>query len=341
MKRPTMKDVAKAAGVSVMTVSYALRRHPRISAETTARIVKISNDLGYAPHPLVSALISEIRTNRAVKSSPIIAYISSYSQRDTWWNLPLQRAYYDGAVARCHELGFTLELFELSKYGMSGKKLSEVMRYRKVCGQIIGPVPHVGMTLDLDWDFFPSVAFGYSMPSPPIHRVTVNHHQSINLVLSKLTSLGYKRIGAGTSTSVSRRIGGTFLSGMDAYHREIPRSQRIPVLLNIPRSPEKLSEWIHKYKPDVFIDHMPQAYGKLLNQVGIKFPDDIAYVSLSWNTNTPQLAGLSQNSFQVGETAVDVLNQLILSNRKGVPPLQTYTLVNGSWIDGPSAPNKA
>jgi LacI family transcriptional regulator, gluconate utilization system Gnt-I transcriptional repressor len=49
MQRIKMQDVAKAAGVSTMTVSRALRRDGRIAPATRRRILKIVHDLGYVP----------------------------------------------------------------------------------------------------------------------------------------------------------------------------------------------------------------------------------------------------------------------------------------------------
>ena len=48
-KRPTLQDVAQAAGVSVMTVSRALRGSPRVTDETRARIAIEAERIGYRP----------------------------------------------------------------------------------------------------------------------------------------------------------------------------------------------------------------------------------------------------------------------------------------------------
>ena len=44
-----LKDIAQLAGVSVMTVSKALREEPDVSAATRARIKKMALDMGYVP----------------------------------------------------------------------------------------------------------------------------------------------------------------------------------------------------------------------------------------------------------------------------------------------------
>jgi LacI family gluconate utilization system Gnt-I transcriptional repressor len=55
----TITDVAKAAGVSNMTVSKVMRGTGRIAAETRARVTRIADELGYVPNRLAGALSSQ------------------------------------------------------------------------------------------------------------------------------------------------------------------------------------------------------------------------------------------------------------------------------------------
>src|SRR3954454_11551795 len=56
-RRPTMAQVARAAGVSVMTVSYAYSRPDRVSADAAAKVRAAAADLGYpGPHPAARSL---------------------------------------------------------------------------------------------------------------------------------------------------------------------------------------------------------------------------------------------------------------------------------------------
>ncbi|MEV4705243.1 LacI family DNA-binding transcriptional regulator [Actinoplanes sp. NPDC049316] len=59
---PTISDVARAAGVSMSTVSYVLSGRRPISAETSARVKAAIAELGYHPHAGARALASS-RTN--------------------------------------------------------------------------------------------------------------------------------------------------------------------------------------------------------------------------------------------------------------------------------------
>src|SRR4051794_2658593 len=51
-RRPTMTDVARAAGVSAMTVSYVYSRPERVAEATAAKVQRAAKRLGYpGPHP--------------------------------------------------------------------------------------------------------------------------------------------------------------------------------------------------------------------------------------------------------------------------------------------------
>lgn len=56
-RRPTMSDVARAAGVSAMTVSYTYSQPARVSAEAAAKVRAAAQQLGYpGPHPAARSL---------------------------------------------------------------------------------------------------------------------------------------------------------------------------------------------------------------------------------------------------------------------------------------------
>ncbi|MGA5097124.1 LacI family DNA-binding transcriptional regulator [Streptomyces lavendulocolor] len=50
MKRPTMADIARRAGVSKVAVSYALNGRPGVSEETRATVKAIAEELGWRPN---------------------------------------------------------------------------------------------------------------------------------------------------------------------------------------------------------------------------------------------------------------------------------------------------
>ena len=63
MKRPTIKDVARAAGCSLSTVSLVINKRGYVSEETRTRILRVVDDLGYYPTRSARGLASKTSGN--------------------------------------------------------------------------------------------------------------------------------------------------------------------------------------------------------------------------------------------------------------------------------------
>jgi DNA-binding LacI/PurR family transcriptional regulator len=61
IRRPTIADVAQAAGVSKTAVSFAFNRPDRLASDTAVRIRSVAEALGYRPHP-VARMLTQGRT---------------------------------------------------------------------------------------------------------------------------------------------------------------------------------------------------------------------------------------------------------------------------------------
>ena len=62
MKNVTLKDVAKAAGVSYATVSRALSGSSQIGSETRERVLKLCDEMGYTTNFVARSMVTK-RTN--------------------------------------------------------------------------------------------------------------------------------------------------------------------------------------------------------------------------------------------------------------------------------------
>ncbi|MFF5778806.1 LacI family DNA-binding transcriptional regulator [Streptomyces virginiae] len=58
-RRPTIKDIARQAGVSESAVSFALNGRPGVSQDTRARIRRVAEELGWQPNSAARALSGE------------------------------------------------------------------------------------------------------------------------------------------------------------------------------------------------------------------------------------------------------------------------------------------
>jgi LacI family gluconate utilization system Gnt-I transcriptional repressor len=94
-----MRDVAKRAGVSTMTVSRALRGTAKVSNETRERILSVVREMGYLPNTLASSLSS----NRSTTIGLIVPSIdnSIYTQTIKALSDVLRRSGYQLMIAEC------------------------------------------------------------------------------------------------------------------------------------------------------------------------------------------------------------------------------------------------
>ena len=102
----TFRQIAKASGLAIATVSYALRNHPKIPAATIARVQATAEKMGYRPNPRVAALMAHIRGARPVATGERIAFIW-LARKEPYLRM------HDGARRRAQQLGYELEDFAL------------------------------------------------------------------------------------------------------------------------------------------------------------------------------------------------------------------------------------
>ncbi len=335
MKKPTIRDVAKAAGVSPMTVSYALRRHPKIPHDTAERIRKIAGELNYTPNPLLASLLTEVRARRKIQGGMVIGYL--VFDRSTIEKAGKPK--YTGALTRARELGFDMEVFELPPK-IPGRRLTEVLLYRKVCGLICPAMPQPNMTLDIDLSLFPVVTTGHGLAHPRLHRVTISHYHSILTCMNRLRELGYRRIGLAFNSITNEKFDGLPVAGFDAFQRSIPAGEHVPLLMSDPKGDfPDFRPWYGKYRPDALL-HTGAALQRWPQELGLRVPEDLAVATLFRQPDETRYAGLDANSFQIGYTTMDVLAQQIYTHQCGAPADPMLVLLKGKWVDGPSAPGK-
>lgn len=87
MKRTTIKDVAKLAGVSTSTVSLVLNEKPvPISAATRAAVLEAANTLNYRPNQLAVGLVTSKSNSIGLiipdNSNPFFASLSNYIEKE-------------------------------------------------------------------------------------------------------------------------------------------------------------------------------------------------------------------------------------------------------------------
>ncbi len=222
-----MKDVAAATGFAPATVSLALRNHHSLPLATRAKIVSAARRLGYRPNPLVSALMTTLRSKRPVDRHTVLALVTAHPPGEPWRSQRTFAEMSTGAEKRAAELGYRLQEFSLRTPGMTPGRFAQMRRTRNIHGLLINPLPHHQKTLPFDLQDFAVVGLGASVSSPLIERVSNDHFQSALLAVKKCQALGYRRIGFVISQEMSERLEDRWLSGCRRVRRSTAASSPV------------------------------------------------------------------------------------------------------------------
>ncbi len=180
-----IKDVAKAANVSIATVSYVLNDSAPVSEETRARVLEAIKQLGYRPNSTAR--------NLKANETRLIGY-AWHNVEQGQMNAILDRFIYQ--MARAVEAhGYHLLTFAPAAYDPTAT-YDELIRTSRVDGFIVAETdnndPRLRRLMALD---FPFVAFGRANPDWDFPYVDVDGRIGIRCVTEHLLALGHRRIG--------------------------------------------------------------------------------------------------------------------------------------------------
>ena len=333
-KKPvTLAEIAKRAGVSVMTVSRALRKQSNISPETQKKIQDIADQLGYRPNPLVSALMTYRRSAKPVQAHVSIGFITNFPTRDGWKVSKLYQEFFQGVSESADRHGYGVETFWLREPGMTMERLTQILLTRSIHGLVIAPLPAAHGDLELPWDHFCAVTFGYSLTTPPLHRAVNHQFRSMRLAMRELRKLGYQRLGLALPSSLNERVDRQWVASFLVEQLHFDHSVPLFVPEDDDWKFETFRKWFETQKPDAVISHEEVALD-WLKRIGVHVPDDIGFVHLNCTDQSGQFAGIYQNGPTVGSAAVDFLIGMIHRNERGVPALPHSLLIEGTWVPG-------
>ncbi len=336
--RPSCKTIAKEAGVSRMTVSMALRNHPRVAPETRERIKKIAAEQGYTPDPNLTELMRYLRKRDISKEEPVLAILNGVKR-------PLSKLrkqallIRQGAKERAEELGFKIEDFWLHEPGMRMQRIVQILRTRGIRGIVVLPVESLEDVFSLPQEDFVGVATCAVAAKLGYNQVHPHFYQSMHVGISTLSEKGFKRIGFCVTESQDERSNHLFQSYLLWYQNTIPEEERIPALKRKTISPEDLESWARKYEPDVIISPNIDHY-HWLQEAGFEIPNDLSFAALGPAMEEEgEIAQVQIGYRKIGSTAIDILKTKLANEHLGPSDSPAVTLIRGKWVDGASAPN--
>ena len=340
-KPPTLRDLAAKTGLSVGTISLSLRHHPSIPAATRQRVLDAAKAVGYQPNALVNALMAQVRQRARLRpTGEVVTFLTSYETEDSWKrNTPSLVSQYEGAQQRARELGFDLQPMWLGALGGQSRQAARILRARGVRGSLLAPLGVDHAVLELDWSDHTVIGIGYSFRQVALSR-SAHHNLSIILACySNLRKLGYRRIGMVMQKEADTRVHHSWISGYLGSQHVYGGEAIPPLMLEATDNlvPGAFDDWLDRSRPDAIISGWSTRFLERLSDRGLKVPADIGYATLDLGEDRiGTLAGVLQDNRNVGAAAMDLLAGQLFRNEIGIPPIPKVTMIEGTWMDGPT-----
>jgi DNA-binding LacI/PurR family transcriptional regulator len=302
----SIEDVARRAGVSIATVSRALRGLPDVAAATRDRVLEAASELDYVASPFAARLAS----GRTATVGVVVPFVNRWFFAEV----------IDGVEAALRTSGFDLLLYNLGD--TEGRaRFFDVMPIRKrVDGVLIA-----SLVLD-DAEFAALAALSIpvgllGLDRPGFLSTRIDDVAGARTAVRHLLELGHRRIGliGGDTddpmrfTPPLRRRDGYRDALRDAGIEPDPALEVLGYftidgggeaaerLLALPERPTAL-----------FAESDEMAYGAMraIRRAGLRVPEDVAVIGFDDHVNA-ELMDLSTIRQPVAEQAVDITTRLL------------------------------
>jgi LacI family transcriptional regulator len=314
----TIKDIAKALGLSTSTVSRALRGSHEISSDTKKLVIEYAEQFNYRPNPI--ALSLKERRSRSI--GVVVCEIANnfFSQAINGIESIAYNRGYHVIISQSHE-SYDREIVNV-----------EHLASRSVDGLLVSlsaETDKVDHFKNLHDKGFPIVFFDRVTDEIETHKVVADNYKGAYDATQHLVDAGYKKIAHLTSAShlsISKeRLDGYKTALLDnkiaineSYIKNCNHGGMIYKELE-----DAVKSLVNlKDKPEAIFsagDRLTVSCLAALNAIGLKVPDDIALVGFS-NTPliellNPSLTSVTQPAFEMGQKATELLINLIESKR--------------------------
>lgn len=307
----TMRDVAKAAGVSRMTVSRALRKDSPVSRETRERILKVVREMNYVPDQMAGSLSTK-------RSGFVAALVPSLNN--------LHFAQTIQALTESLEASGRQILLGHTDYSHEREeRLVEDMLKRRPEAIVLSYDGHTDRTLSLLGDAGIPVIELWERPNGPIgHTIGFSNRVAAAQMTRALIGRGYRNIVfLGEDDDAWTRGGARRQGFLDAMQAEGLSTHRLMRLGKPPLSIEDgagAAKVLLQRFPDadcVFCVSDAPAFGlqTALAAQGKSVPDDIGVAGFGnfevSRFATPTITTVTVDPLTIGRLAGELINRLL------------------------------
>ena len=319
--RPTIKEVASAAGVSTQTISRVINERPDVSPETRKRVQEVIKRLGYRPSALARSLIRQRSYTLGVVTAGL-RYIG-----------PSQAL--SGIAAAAEEAGYSLLLKELSHFDENDiEPIFQALLSRHVDG-IIWAVPEIGenhcwvkeLALDLD---VPLVYLTME-PQKDISVVAIDNYLGGQMAMSHLLGQGYRKIGHISGPMdwwEARQRMAAWKDALNDAGLEARDTYWVEGNWSSASGAQAIEKLFDQYADmdSIFVanDQMALSVIQFASQKGLRIPEDIGVVGFDNIPESayfwPPLTTIQQNQYEIAQVAVGEIIKIIESAWQELEP---------------------
>ena len=315
-----LKDMARHLGVSVMTVSKALRDAPDVSAATKSRIKSLAHQMGYVPDSSAQGL----RTKTTKLFGLVIPSITN----------PIFARIVVAIEDRAHELGYDVLLAHSLNQPEREENCIRRFLSRRVDGLFISPVYRFEAEARIYQEVLarqtptvllgPPAAFCKSFPSIEIEELIASYNATQHLL-----KLGHKRIayltGPATAPWAHERFEGYRRAlreaGLDVDDKLVFQAGST-IEDGTKAALQMLNESCDATAVQAVSDMVAIGCAETLLAQGLKIPEDISIVGFGNILTTEHfrvpMTTIRQPKFRLGIAAVEMMMSLI--HRERVQP---------------------
>jgi LacI family transcriptional regulator len=311
-KRPTIRQVAEASGVSTQTVSRVINNHPDVADNTRKRVKNVIKEIGYQPSAIARSLIR----NRSYTLGVLTAGLKYIGPNRTL----------NGITTTAEEVGYSLLLKELPHYNANDiEPIINEFISRHVDG-IIWAAPEIGdnraWVEDFSNDLNIPFVFLTMAPREGLSIISVDNYYGGQLAMSHLIENSYEHIAHISGPMEWWEAQERFKAWKDGVHEAgQDDSERCWSEGNwSSASGREAAEDLFSKYPEmdaIFAANDQMALGALsvIHNRGLAVPDDIAVVGFDNIAESgyfwPSLTTIQHDNIQVGTLAVEELIRMI------------------------------
>ena len=331
----TITDVAKAAGVSVSTVSRILNGKQDVAPATRERVQRVIEELGYTPHAQAQRL-------RAGKTRNIALIFPLKYPGKLPYNT-LEMDFIIGAAAACGEQEF---FFSLHTMPVSKRTLVGLYRSAQIDGLILMQIHSQDWRVELlRHHDYPFVMIGHRADNTGLSFIDLDFEAAVITAFDHVVALGHRQIGFLALPADMRQRGfGPAVREWAGYQHSL-RTYNLPTIYRevsyatqdiFAATLSMLDE--HPELTAIVTTHELAALSvvEALRLRGRSIPDDCSVVALTTEKIaeliTLPLTYIDFPSYSMGYRAVDLLIRT-LANRSRQPEqilLPPHLLIRGS-----------